>query len=114
MSPRQFSKIMKVLRKKCPPPCTTFHYKATMRESFLAGATNITELYLMYADTRVTIIEEILVFDTNAIVSAVGGSLGLFIGFSVFDTLKWMICKIWKYCATTDSKINNKQIDVSM
>jgi len=43
--------------------------------------------------TDVTIIEEVLLFDFAAIVAAVGGSLGLFIGFSFLDLFKAIIDK---------------------
>jgi hypothetical protein len=38
--------------------------------------------------------EEVLVFDFSSIVSSVGGSLGLFIGFSFMDLLKAIMAKI--------------------
>jgi len=42
----------------------------------------------------VIVIEEVLLFDFAAIVSAVGGSLGLFIGFSFLDLFKALISKM--------------------
>jgi hypothetical protein len=38
--------------------------------------------------------EEYLLFDFNAIVSAVGGSLGLFLGFSCLDFLLRLLAKV--------------------
>ncbi len=40
--------------------------------------------------------EEILMFDFNAIIAAVGGSLGLFLGFSCLDFFAWIATKMSK------------------
>jgi len=40
------------------------------------------------------VIDEVLLFDFASIVSSVGGSLGLFIGFSFMDALKMLISKL--------------------
>ncbi len=40
---------------------------------------------LQYASYRVSVFEEYLLFDTVAFIGNVGGSLGLFIGFSFYD-----------------------------
>ena len=53
----------------------------------------LTSIWLGYFSTDVTIIEEVLLFDFTAIVAAVGGSLGLFIGFSFLDLFKVVINK---------------------
>ncbi len=42
-------------------------------------------LYLFYLSTRTALYREYLLFDGSAIVSAVGGSLGLFLGFSCWQ-----------------------------
>jgi hypothetical protein len=53
----------------------------------------LTLMWLTFSTTDVTIIEEVLLFDFSAILSAVGGSLGLFIGFSFSDLFKFAINK---------------------
>ena len=53
----------------------------------------LTSMWLTFSTTDVTIIEEVLLFDFSAILSAVGGSLGLFIGFSFLDLFKFAINK---------------------
>ena len=55
-----------------------------------------TSLWITLATTDVTIIEEVFLFDFAAIVAAVGGSLGLFIGFSFLDVFKAAINKLSK------------------
>jgi len=44
--------------------------------------------------TDISLIEEILLFDFSSIVAGVGGSLGLFIGFSFLDLFRVIINKI--------------------
>ena len=55
----------------------------------------------MHASTNVDLYTEIRLYDFNAIVAAVGGSLGLFLGFSVLDSILLMI-------NSTFGKIRNK------
>ena len=52
-----------------------------------------TAIWLMFSTIDVTTLEEVLLFDFAAIVAAVGGSLGLFIGFSFLDVFKAAINK---------------------
>ncbi len=53
-----------------------------------------TSIWLAYSTTDVVVIEDVLLFDFAGIVSAVGGSLGLFIGFSFLDLFKALISKM--------------------
>ena len=55
---------------------------------------NISELFFQWEDENVIIEEEYLLMDLNAIVSAIGGSLGLFLGFSWLQVLLQIIQKI--------------------
>jgi hypothetical protein len=55
-----------------------------------------TTLWISLDTTDITLIEEVLLFDLTAIVAAVGGSLGLFIGFSFLDVFKAAINKVSK------------------
>ena len=43
------------------------------------------ELWFFYLKTKVETEEEILIYDFSEIVAGVGGSLGLFLGFSCFQ-----------------------------
>jgi hypothetical protein len=52
-----------------------------------------TAFWVFYPTIDVSVIEETLLFDFTAIVAAVGGSLGLFIGFSFLDVLRAAIDK---------------------
>ena len=55
-----------------------------------------TAFWLLYPTIDVSVIEETLLFDFTAIVAAVGGSLGLFVGFSFLDVLRAAIDKFIK------------------
>ena len=55
---------------------------------------HLTSLWLNPQLNEVVVIEEVLLFDFAAIVAAVGGSLGLFIGFSFLDVAKLFVQKL--------------------
>ncbi len=46
---------------------------------------NLALVLLRYQSDRMTLYEEFLIFDFSAIIVALGGSLGLFLGFSFFQ-----------------------------
>ena len=52
------------------------------------------QLSLFYADYNVATITERYLYDVSAIISAVGGSMGLFLGFSFFAMGKSLIDRI--------------------
>ena len=52
--------------------------------------------------------EEMLLYDLNSIVSAVGGSLGLFLGFSCFQVALWMASCVFKRITEMCKKYQNK------
>ena len=43
---------------------------------------------MYYGETEVRVKEEFLIYDLNAIVAAIGGSLGLFLGFSCYEVAR--------------------------
>ena len=53
-----------------------------------------TILSLAISSTEVTIKEDLVVFDGNAIVAAVGGAMGLFLGFSFYGCIMDIYRKI--------------------
>ncbi len=77
----------------CPEPCTTehIHLKQKVNPFFRE---NHTEIYIYWENLDVLIEEEYLLMDLNAIVSAVGGSLGLFLGFSCLGSLLSLLSRI--------------------
>ena len=56
----------------------------------------------MHASTEVNLYREIRLYDFNAIVAAVGGSLGLFLGFSVLDSIVLTINSTFGKMKNTD------------
>ena len=51
------------------------------------GERNLTKAYIFYTSTSFTLEEQYHLFDVNAIVSALGGSLSLFLGFSFWQII---------------------------
>ena len=47
-------------------------------------------LYIEYSDRDVTVETQVPLVDLNSFISAVGGGLGLFLGFSIIDTMTYM------------------------
>ena len=69
----------------CLPPCRHESFDVATREFGTAFTGDTTLLFFIYATTDVAIVEEYVVMDFGAIVSSLGGSLGLLLGFSFFD-----------------------------
>ncbi len=72
----------------CPSPCVLPSTKAKIREDITKVRGNNTYIYIMYSTTMVLVSEEYRLFDFGAIVAAVGGSLGLFLGCSCWQCVK--------------------------
>lgn len=68
----------------CPPPCTEIYYD-TFTKSIVHEDPTMALILMYYQKDRMSIQEEYLIFDFSAIIVAVGGSLGLFLGFSFFQ-----------------------------
>ena len=80
--------------KKCLKPTKTTLYKAkpVLLEKALHQGT--VELVFGYASDVIKIEEETLMMETSAYIGSVGGSLGLFLGFSFFTYLSCFIDKL--------------------
>ena len=75
---------------KCPKLCTTQEYVGkidyTDEKSVSKTDPNLLILYLRYSRPRtVSLFEEYLIYDSIGMVGSVGGTLGMFIGFSFYD-----------------------------
>ena len=87
--------------KDCLPICSYPSFNIEVAESIIyqPGMENITEIFLQWKDSSVTTYEEYQLMDFNAIVSAVGGSLGIFLGFSCLQLLLQLVQKFEaKFC----------------
>ena len=75
---------------KCPNPCKIVTYKDSQLElrepSFLKTGQTLANFELTMNNIR-KIEKQALVYDTNDAIGAIGGSLGLFLGFSFFDVI---------------------------
>ncbi len=74
----------------CPRPCQTTSYRVSTTENRNFEFDHIIS-YAEVTSTDVAIAEEYLVFDENDILTALGGSLGLFLGFSCWGIAKQII-----------------------
>ena len=77
---------------KCPKLCTTQEYFGkidyTDEKSISENDPNSLILYLRYSRPRtVSLYEEYLIYDLIGMVGSVGGTLGMFIGFSFYDVI---------------------------
>ena len=86
--------------KHCLPACVTSSYSTSVFTSnslhLTKNSVNGITIALQYLNTNIARYEEYLLFDSIAIIAAVGGALGLFIGFSCFDCVKYILNKIIK------------------
>ncbi len=75
-------------RTGCPPACRVPFTNMEIRADTTRDFANYSMVYIAYHTTMVMVSEEYKLFDFGAIVAAVGGSLGLFLGFSCWQFIK--------------------------
>ena len=82
--------------KKCMKPTKTTLYKAKP-VSVGEKALNRSEITLLftYQSDEIKIEEETLLMGTSSYIGSVGGSLGLFLGFSFFSSLSYFFGKLF-------------------
>ncbi|XP_059095155.1 uncharacterized protein LOC131889940 [Tigriopus californicus] len=76
---------------KCPKNCDVVSYKTSMTNVKMFGRNKTATIYIIYGALNTIMDEEIPVYDSLTIISVVGGSLGLFLGFSFLDMALWLI-----------------------
>ena len=87
-----FVKRMELAYQECLKPCKETTYKdsvAKLVEPMYLKDDKNTALFDIFLSNVQKVEKEVLVYDTNDMIGAIGGSLGLFLGFSFFD----VICK---------------------
>ena len=85
----------------CKHPCTYMQLSYEKRiYNQLKPLVNQSNLAVYYEITDTIVTEEVLLYDLNSIVSAVGGSLGLFLGFSCFQGAMWIVDIVSMYAAS--------------
>ena len=89
-------KKYKVSHNKCSNSCyqTTYHGTVSSVEWVKPGNENSTGLVIIFASKDVVERNETLAFGTTAIIGSVGGTLGLFIGFSFYGLLMIPFAKL--------------------
>ena len=77
---------------RCPTVCEKVEYHIQMPTSGknYVEYENTTTLWVWYASPKIKIEEEYMVMGANAMISATGGSLGLFLGLSCYG-VAWKI-----------------------
>ena len=90
----------------CLRPCKTISYKATFRKMHhnsrtLSDETNEIKDWigfgLVYGNVQVTTNHEYYVMSKEALVSSIGGFLGMFLGFSSLSIINWLFNHVNQY-----------------
>ena len=81
----------------CQRPCQETTYPVTVIEELsVPGA--LTGYYFYFSDMSYTLYDEVLLYDSNQILAGVGGSLGLFLGFSCRGFLVDLLLYVRSIC----------------
>ena len=91
---------------KCPKPCSILEYSGKLdywEPKYDWQSNNTMIIYLRFQSPEViTIYEEYLIYDFNGMLGSIGGTLGLFVGFSFSSAIELFInllkkCKLENY-----------------
>ena len=85
---------------KCPKPCSILEYsgKLDYLELKYDNPKNTMIVYLRFQSPEVlTIYEEYLIYDFNGMLGSIGGTLGMFVGFS-FSSIIELLINLLKNC----------------
>ena len=72
--------------KGCPTSCQQLQYSGKIKK-FPPQVNEDIEIAFRFPSTKILNYEEYLIYDFNGMIGAVGGSLGMFLGFSFLDFL---------------------------
>ena len=89
--------------KKCLKPLTTTLYKAKVLPIDKLNATGFLDILFTFGTNEKEVAEEVLMIGFSSYIGSVGGSLGLFLGFSFFTHLSCCIDKIFEICRRANS-----------
>ena len=89
--------MIQLFGNKCPRPCNITKYSADLEYKDYGFENDGSYLHLevMYSSSYVTIFEEYPIYDFSGMVGSVAGSLGVCVGFSIFDVLSRIVDKIF-------------------
>ena len=89
---------------KCPMPCKFISYGSSQTDLggslFNKAIQNEAALGIHFMDQR-KVTTEVLLYDTNDMIAAIGGSLGLFLGFSFFHSISKCVEKFIEFVFPT-------------
>ena len=83
--------LIQMAMPECKKPCKVRRYE------FAPMITNEIEndepsyFYISIVSNEIIVQEEVLMFDSNSIIGTIGGSLGLFIGFSFMSCINYFL-----------------------
>lgn len=104
--------IQHFAKNMCPTQCEIIDYDIRLSKLAKNSVSNSlikkTMFFVSYATTKVKIEEEYTLMGTNAIISATGGSLGLFLGFSCYGAI-WNVFEMLKKAANSIFSSNMKK-----
>ena len=105
-----YLKSMHEIQKECLNPCHTQTYDIQARPMHNGnGTSNLTAIWYMHGSHEIDVFTEVRLYDTDAIIASVGGSLGLFLGFSVLETILISINSLFKYLQSSQES-HQKQV----
>ena len=84
---------------KCPTPCKVISYdlsRAGLIPTLYKDVDPNAAILSLQITGHREIAKEILMYDTNDMIGAIGGSLGLFLGFSFFDVISKCLQKFFE------------------
>ena len=89
----EYTDIFYMATHKCPKSCITNEFINGMVQT-LKGyeiTNKHVEIEIDFLTNRLEVHQEYLVYDFEGMIGSIGGTLGLFIGFSLLSTLDWLI-----------------------
>ena len=96
------------LNNPCPNSCTEISYEI-MSKRIPHDLSNMALISMYYQSDHLRLLEEYLVFDFNSILVAMGGSLGLFLGFSFFQCVTGLCSNTMDFTRRLFERIHHKQ-----
>ena len=92
---------------QCEPRCITKEYSGRVNfisQEFLGlgHGNQSADIMFNYGTTSRTLVQEYKVYDTEGMIGTLGGSLGLFLGFSFYGVLSDVLDHFWKKITKQD------------
>ena len=80
----------------CPTPCNTTQFTADIeyKDYGFKKIAQSLSLVIRYQSTLIKVFEEYPIYDFSGMLGSIGGSLGICVGFSIFDVLSRIVDKI--------------------